>query len=120
VTVDDDIRVYTGHGDDLISVIGVSVGDSVSVRTRRGNDTVRIGGALEQQPATVRNVMVDTGSGDDLVGLSNLNVLNIVTLDSVSTVLGPSIAVEVVGAGVVLNGEVEVVITDVFASTSAT
>jgi hypothetical protein len=57
---------------------------------------------------------------DDLVGLSNLNVLNIVTLDSVSTVLGPSIAVEVVGAGVVLNGEVDVVITDVFASTSAT
>jgi hypothetical protein len=40
----------------------------------------------------------------------------VVTLDSITTVLGPSISVEVVDGGVVLNGSVNVTVTDVFAA----
>jgi uncharacterized surface protein with fasciclin (FAS1) repeats len=38
----------------------------------------------------------------------------VVTLDAISTVLGPTISVEVVDGGVVLNGSVNVTVTDVF------
>jgi uncharacterized surface protein with fasciclin (FAS1) repeats len=72
--VSDDIRIHTGSGDDLVSVIGTNAGDSVRIWTSRGDDTVKIGGPLAAERSTVRNVSVNTGSGDDLVGLANLDV----------------------------------------------